>query len=251
MLRFFRQIRKTLMEQNKTRSYLFYAIGEIALVMIGILLALQINNWNELRKQGLEEKALLERLQSEFIQNQSSLEKEIANYEWIMDEMNFLLSHTGTNPEPIAEFRFDTAFTRVSWIPRYSPFRGTINSIINSGKIGIIENERLNSLLTNWPGYLDKLDYLYQILYDLSKNQHMEFLMNRYPFRNAGVKTNSGSSGRSDFIYDKQAILKDIRFENIVEFKKIDSDYTLQILKELYEKQTEVLELIEMELEKE
>ena len=49
MLRFFRHIRKTLMEQNKIRSYALYAIGEIALVMIGILLALQVNNWNEQR----------------------------------------------------------------------------------------------------------------------------------------------------------------------------------------------------------
>ena len=50
MLRFLRHIRKKLMEQNKISSYLFYAIGEIALVMIGILLALQVNNWNEQRK---------------------------------------------------------------------------------------------------------------------------------------------------------------------------------------------------------
>ena len=45
MLRIFHHIRKTLMEQNKVRSYVLYAIGEIALVMIGILLALQVNNW--------------------------------------------------------------------------------------------------------------------------------------------------------------------------------------------------------------
>ncbi len=47
MLRFFRQIRKTLMEQNKVRTYLLYAIGEIFLVVIGILIALQVNNWNQ------------------------------------------------------------------------------------------------------------------------------------------------------------------------------------------------------------
>ena len=51
MLRFFRQIRKKLMEQNKIRTYIFYAVGEIALVMIGILLALQVNNWNEKKNQ--------------------------------------------------------------------------------------------------------------------------------------------------------------------------------------------------------
>jgi len=51
MIKFFRKIRFNLMEQNKTGKYLKYAIGEIVLVVIGILIALQINNWNESRKQ--------------------------------------------------------------------------------------------------------------------------------------------------------------------------------------------------------
>jgi len=47
MIKFFRRIRYTLMEQNKTGKYLKYAFGEIVLVVIGILIALSINNWNE------------------------------------------------------------------------------------------------------------------------------------------------------------------------------------------------------------
>jgi Family of unknown function (DUF6090) len=50
MIKFFRRIRYDLMEQNKTGKYLKYAIGEIVLVVIGILIALQINNWNENKK---------------------------------------------------------------------------------------------------------------------------------------------------------------------------------------------------------
>ncbi|MCK0179062.1 DUF6090 family protein [Flavobacteriaceae bacterium S0862] len=50
MIKFFRQIRKDLMEKNKTGKYLKYAIGEIVLVVIGILIALSINNWNEDKK---------------------------------------------------------------------------------------------------------------------------------------------------------------------------------------------------------
>jgi len=49
MIKFFRQIRYNLMEQNKTGKYLKYAIGEIMLVVIGILIALSINNWNQNR----------------------------------------------------------------------------------------------------------------------------------------------------------------------------------------------------------
>jgi bacteriorhodopsin len=51
MIPFFRKIRKQLADDNKPMKYLWYAIGEIALVVIGILIALQINNWNESKKQ--------------------------------------------------------------------------------------------------------------------------------------------------------------------------------------------------------
>ena len=47
MIKFFRKIRKKLLTENKFSKYLIYAIGEIALVVIGILIALQINNWNQ------------------------------------------------------------------------------------------------------------------------------------------------------------------------------------------------------------
>ncbi len=52
MINFFRKIRKQLLTENKFSKYLLYAIGEIALVMIGILLALQVNDWNENKKNG-------------------------------------------------------------------------------------------------------------------------------------------------------------------------------------------------------
>ncbi len=50
MIKFFRKIRQNLLVENKTRKYFKYAIGEIVLVVIGILIALSINNWNENRK---------------------------------------------------------------------------------------------------------------------------------------------------------------------------------------------------------
>ena len=53
MIKFFRHIRQRLISENKTSKYFKYAIGEIVLVVIGILIALQINNWNEQRKQNL------------------------------------------------------------------------------------------------------------------------------------------------------------------------------------------------------
>lgn len=49
MIKFFHTFRKKLIEQNNVRKYLLYAIGEIMLLVIGILIALQVNNWNQNR----------------------------------------------------------------------------------------------------------------------------------------------------------------------------------------------------------
>ena len=74
MIKFFRKIRYNLMEQNKTSKYFKYAIGEIVLVVIGILIALQINNWNEQRKNNSYELKLLDQLKKDLVLNSSDLE---------------------------------------------------------------------------------------------------------------------------------------------------------------------------------
>lgn len=62
MIKFFRHIRQRMIKENRVSKYLLYAIGEIALVMIGILLALQVNTWNEGRKQTTHEQKVLKEL---------------------------------------------------------------------------------------------------------------------------------------------------------------------------------------------
>ena len=65
MIKFFRKIRYNLMSENKTGKYLKYAIGEIVLVVIGILITLQINNWNEINKEIEHEKVYLKNLKED------------------------------------------------------------------------------------------------------------------------------------------------------------------------------------------
>ena len=65
MIKFFRKIRHNLLSEGKTRKYFKYAFGEILLVMIGILLALQVNNWNQQRKDRNQEQFIIERLKND------------------------------------------------------------------------------------------------------------------------------------------------------------------------------------------
>ena len=69
MIPFFRKFRKKLADDNKPMKYARYAIGEIALVVIGILIALQINNWNELRKEKGKTNLLFGQVQKELLYN--------------------------------------------------------------------------------------------------------------------------------------------------------------------------------------
>jgi len=77
MLKFFRTIRKKLIEQDNVRKYLLYAIGEILLVVIGILIALQVNNWNEQRKAENTSDITLHMLYAELEEAKSQVESSL------------------------------------------------------------------------------------------------------------------------------------------------------------------------------
>ena len=79
MIPFFRKIRKTLADDNKPLKYLRYAIGEIVLVVIGILIALQINNWNEARKGHLKLTTILHIVLEDIKEDSFTINREIEN----------------------------------------------------------------------------------------------------------------------------------------------------------------------------
>ena len=80
MVKLFRTIRQKLLQSGKLKSYAAYALGEIFLVMIGILLALQINNWNEERKDRIKENKVLASLLEDFRYSQSKIKKALDQY---------------------------------------------------------------------------------------------------------------------------------------------------------------------------
>ena len=74
-MKFYRKIRQKLLSEGKTSKYFRYAIGEILLVMIGILLALQVNNWNDRRIEAKREQTILKNLHAEFNDNLTELQR--------------------------------------------------------------------------------------------------------------------------------------------------------------------------------
>ncbi|WP_235299573.1 DUF6090 family protein [Portibacter marinus] len=85
------------MSENKTGKYFKYAIGEIILVVVGILIALQVNNWNEKRKLNNEGKEILTALQAEFTSNRKVLKERIQNLEEANQYVELVLQFVGSN----------------------------------------------------------------------------------------------------------------------------------------------------------
>ena len=97
MIKFFRKIRYDLMEKNKTGKYFKYAIGEIALVVIGILIALQINNWNENRLTNKTIESYLNNLVQELENEQDILDLINSRHSFKYYSMQYLLKMEGSN----------------------------------------------------------------------------------------------------------------------------------------------------------
>ena len=86
MIKVFRQIRRILLNEGNLKRYLFYALGEILLVVIGILIAVQLNNWNQKRISDVQIEILLDKVEEDLIHN-IKLTNEIINYYQMLDSL--------------------------------------------------------------------------------------------------------------------------------------------------------------------
>jgi len=178
MIKFFRKIRYNLMEKNKTGKYLKYAIGEIILVVIGILIALQINNWNELRKEKDQEAIILSDIKEDFIATRLNFLKTIKNQERSILRSRDLIDAIeaqdySIHPDSIREYIRRGAFSD----HRAVAVTGSYNAIIGSGKTSIIKNKELLNALANFSsqyqsGFEDetKSDNLLNLMMTASKD---------------------------------------------------------------------------------
>ena len=179
MIKFFRSIRKDLMEKNKTGKYLKYAIGEIVLVVIGILIALSINNWNIEKNNRIEEVKILKNLRSDFEASIKELDELNKIRKSSLSCIKTIFSIIETKTNPYSEKQLDSLVMYASVPPTYNGQMGTLEMLFNSGKVNIISNDELKNLLITWPGLVGDVTEEEIILRDLTYNQHHK-ISNKY-----------------------------------------------------------------------
>ncbi len=175
MIKFFRKIRYNLMEQNKTGKYFKYAIGEIVLVVIGILIALSINTWNENNKSENEASFQLSKLRDNLHSDKAQLKAAILSDSLFIDHLIFCVKVLSNDIDAPKE-EFMDRFQYLSEVINFNPTRGTFDGLISSGKIELIYNQ---NLLEDLFSYYNDSDYRLwdSALKDYSRNVIIPYIL--------------------------------------------------------------------------
>lgn len=155
MINFFRGIRKKLSADNKPLKYLRYAIGEVILVVIGILIALQINNWNYNRLERKEEIEILTSVKND-------IENTIQEFNHLNRIRELMLSSTKNifklaNTMDFENKELDSLVGLTFYRPTFNNILGTIDQLFSSGKISLIRNDAIRQFLISWPGSINDM----------------------------------------------------------------------------------------------
>ncbi len=150
MINFFRKIRQKMLTNNKVSKYLMYAIGEIVLVVIGILIALQINNWNENQKIRKQETIYIQNLKNDLNTQIKTLNFYIDFQDLIIQNSNIIIAHFNKNK---GFYNMDSIYPRLNDLSIRTTFinnNSTLTEMINSGEINILSNQTLKKDLLDF-----------------------------------------------------------------------------------------------------
>jgi hypothetical protein len=216
MIKFFRKIRYDLMEKNKTGKYFKYAVGEIILVVIGILIALQINNWNE-KKNNIN-------------QAEKHLETISLNLKDDILQAENLLSETQTTIEYANDFldQFKTLKPLDNNIQMYLIYlmfernieinESGLKALLNSNSMSFID-ENLQSKILNYYRYIEQLKSR-----ELNANTEIKTMYEPYVKENfywIWNKTNPWHR-QSDFYKDDPRTSENIDLKSVIADKKLE-----------------------------
>lgn len=151
-MKIFRNVRRKSLISGKTKSYILYALGEIILIVIGILIAWKINNLNEIRKNKIVQVKIYESLYEELNTNSNVLDKTIVGYSNTILSLQNSLNYVGQHPNKlsqdakdlIVQIKFKTTNLRDK----------SLNSVNITDKFQFLENDTLAELIAQYPSVL-------------------------------------------------------------------------------------------------
>jgi hypothetical protein len=204
MIKFFRHIRKSLIEQNKMSKYFKYAVGEILLVVIGILIALQINNWNEHQKKRNLKNEYIVSLINDYTKDTTQLNARLVRNKQRLNRINVIsdsiMLSQSNNYNNIIEL-FSNSFSGVRVTNVYNT--NSFNLLISSGNIDLLDKNIRTELME-----LNRLQGFEQAVQNGNKDYLFKYM------ENIGLKyPNALGQSKSDVMY--QSLWENINTEDL------------------------------------
>lgn len=251
MIKFFRKIRQDLLSKGKTGKYLKYAIGEIILVVIGILIALQINYLNNNRIENNREQTILKNLHSDFRENITELhriyEGTEESYKSSVRLLEIIKDSTQLQPKEI-----DTLLNSIiNGFYSLDLNSASIDEIINTGSLNIIKNIELRKRISNWSFIVADSEDDIEIFYDYMFNFFIPSLTDKTTLRNMGIpdflmkRLDIPKVSPSNFQLDPNKTLRTVEFENELYNNALNLVYVLDNYKKIEEYLNDTLKLID------
>ena len=147
-----------MIKENRVTKYFLYAIGEILLVVIGILIALSINNNNEKNKQRAQELHYLKNIKADLQMNISHIDNYIADREVAAKNAAKILEHFEGKPIEDYEVFIQEAISIYIW-RKFFQINNTFQELVNSGNLALISNDNIKNTLLN-------METLYKVMKD-------------------------------------------------------------------------------------
>ena len=238
MFRFFRQTRKDQLMPDKTRKYLLYAVGEILLVVIGILIALQVNNWNEERKMQTTETSLLNDLKSNLAANFAEIESALDFNRETLDNYEIILRYVEQDLPQDSTLNA-AFFTFSNWAAPY--FARSAYESLKSRGLDNLKNAELRAALTAM--YDERFTHLTndydRAEWQLSSEVRIEFVKKyvRYLQDDTAI------------VINYKEMISDDEFENALRFTMRFRRWGVDVLSQALVEIDNLIELIDSELE--
>ena len=205
MIKLFRNIRQNLLNEGKTSKYFKYAIGEIILVVIGILIALQVNNWNTERSGRNELNAILKEIHKDLVKDKSTLKLLIEENNRFVDKLQQIREH-GT------DMQSDSLMLLISdlhFVTNFLPANFGYNKLNKFSETRKMKDSLLSSVTNYYASYYESINNAnFEFLSGYSLNKFRDYLIDfGFPIRiDSDTATSYKLSPFSDMINDPKFI---------------------------------------------
>ncbi len=246
MIKLFRQSRQNLIMENKTSNYIKYAIGEVVLVVIGILLAIQLNQWRMESNNNKQAKIVLSALKLEFESNLKQLDTVIYYVEEVPKAYILANEMINKTAKKYSNDDYKKLIVGLGWAYTFNPSNGALRSAISSSEIHLIKTKRLIEVLFSWEDLIKDSDeealtirkYQYESL-EL-KGQYISPASEWEPICQGMIPPKKQ--------YNYIGLLKDEKFENYSVRSYAYAQEYLNELNDIRNQNIEILLLIKQEL---